>query len=152
MDLALTRRGEYAVGAALCLARVGGDGRCVKIREVAVAMDLPSSYTRRCCGCWRRGADRGQAGREGDYRLLQGPERISVLRWWRWPRARCTCSAGSGAAALPLGPGLRGPWRLERGGGGLAGLAAAYHLGWSGGGRRSAPYGESDCRRRLPPA
>jgi hypothetical protein len=52
MDLALTRRGDYAVRAALCLANWGGDGRYVKIREVAQAMALPASYTPRCCGCW----------------------------------------------------------------------------------------------------
>jgi DNA-binding IscR family transcriptional regulator len=45
VDLALTRRGDYAVRAALCLARRGGDGGYVKIREVAAAMALPASYT-----------------------------------------------------------------------------------------------------------
>jgi DNA-binding IscR family transcriptional regulator len=44
MDLALTRRGDYAVRAALCLAR-RDDGGYVKIREVAAAMALPLSYT-----------------------------------------------------------------------------------------------------------
>jgi DNA-binding IscR family transcriptional regulator len=48
MDLALTRRGDYAVRAALCLAKWGGEGRYVKIREVAQAMALPASYTPRC--------------------------------------------------------------------------------------------------------
>jgi hypothetical protein len=33
MDLALTRRGDDAVRAALCLARVGADGRYVKLRR-----------------------------------------------------------------------------------------------------------------------
>jgi hypothetical protein len=40
MDFALTRRGDYAVRAALCLAKVQADGRYLKIREVAAAMDL----------------------------------------------------------------------------------------------------------------
>jgi hypothetical protein len=45
MDLALTRRGDYAVRAALCLAKRGGGGHYVKIREVAQTMALPASYT-----------------------------------------------------------------------------------------------------------
>jgi hypothetical protein len=45
VDLALTRRGDYAVRAALCLAKAAGDGRYVKIREVAGTMALPASYT-----------------------------------------------------------------------------------------------------------
>jgi len=45
VDLALTRRGDYAVCAALCLGRLGDTGRYVKIREVAETMDLPASYT-----------------------------------------------------------------------------------------------------------
>jgi DNA-binding IscR family transcriptional regulator len=45
MKLTLTRRGDYAVRAAFCLAKAWGAGGYVKIREVAEAMDLPVSYT-----------------------------------------------------------------------------------------------------------
>ena len=45
MDLALTRRGDYAVRAALCLAQRAGEGGYVKIREVAQAMALLASST-----------------------------------------------------------------------------------------------------------
>jgi Rrf2 family iron-sulfur cluster assembly transcriptional regulator len=68
MDLALTRRGDYAVRAALCLAGSAGDGRYVKIREVAQAMALPASYP----PVLRLPADAGlaeaRAGRDGGYR------------------------------------------------------------------------------------
>jgi hypothetical protein len=43
MDLALTRRGDYAVWDALCLAQRAGEGGYVKIREVIQAMALPAS-------------------------------------------------------------------------------------------------------------
>ena len=80
MDLALTRRGDYAVRAALCLARVGSSGSYLKIREVAEAMDLPASYTPQVL---RLLADAGlaeaRAGREGGYRLTRPPERVSLL-------------------------------------------------------------------------
>jgi Rrf2 family protein len=80
MDLALTRRGDYAVRAALCLARWGGDGRYVKIREVAQAMALPASYTPQVL---RLLADAGlaeaRAGRDGGYRLTRPPGQVPLL-------------------------------------------------------------------------
>ena len=47
MDLRLTRRGDYTVRAALCLAAAWERpaGRYLKIREVTAAMDVPPSYT-----------------------------------------------------------------------------------------------------------
>ena len=61
MDLALTRRGDYAVRAALCLAKRGGDGHYVKIREVAQTMALPASYT------------------DGGYRSARQPHEVALL-------------------------------------------------------------------------
>jgi Rrf2 family iron-sulfur cluster assembly transcriptional regulator len=80
MDLALTRRGDYAVRAALCLARWAGEGRYVKIREVAQAMALPASYTPQVL---RLLADAGlaeaRAGRDGGYRLTRPPAEVPLL-------------------------------------------------------------------------
>jgi Rrf2 family protein len=80
MDLGLTRRGDYAVRAAICLARRGGDGRYVKIREVAQAMALPASYTPQVL---RLLADAGlaeaRAGRDGGYRLTRPPAEVPLL-------------------------------------------------------------------------
>ena len=80
MDLALTRRGDYAVRAALCLAKWAGDGRYVKIREVAQAMALPVSYTPQVL---RLLADAGlaeaRAGRDGGYRLTRPPAEVPLL-------------------------------------------------------------------------
>jgi Rrf2 family transcriptional regulator, iron-sulfur cluster assembly transcription factor len=80
MDLALTRRGDYAVRAAFCLARWAGDGRYVKIREVAQAMALPASYTPQVL---RLLADAGlaeaRAGRDGGYRLTRPPAEVPLL-------------------------------------------------------------------------
>jgi Rrf2 family protein len=80
MDLALTRRGDYAVRAALCLASRGGDGRYVKIREVAQTMALPASYTPQVL---RLLADAGlaeaRAGRDGGYRLTRPPGEVALL-------------------------------------------------------------------------
>ncbi len=80
MDLALTRRGDYAVRAALCLARLRGDGRYLKIREVAEAMSLPVSYTPQVLRLLAEaGLAEAKAGRDGGYRLTRPPDKVSLL-------------------------------------------------------------------------
>ncbi|MBD0292101.1 MAG: Rrf2 family transcriptional regulator [Jiangellaceae bacterium] len=80
MDLALNRKGDYAVRAALCLARCWGTAEYVKIREVAAAVALPLGYTpyvlRLLAGA---GLAEARAGRQGGYRLTATPESISLL-------------------------------------------------------------------------
>jgi Rrf2 family protein len=79
MDLALTRRGDYAVRAALCLARRAGGGY-VKIREVAAAMDLPLSYTPQVLRLLAEaGLAEARAGRGGGYRLARPPGEVALL-------------------------------------------------------------------------
>lgn len=80
MELTLTKRGDYLVRAAICLARAyGGSGYC-KIREVAEAMELPRSYTPQILGVLvQAGWAEAKAGREGGYWLRRDPARISLL-------------------------------------------------------------------------
>lgn len=81
MDLTLSKRGDYVVRAAICLARTwDGSGAYRKIREVADAMDLPRSYTPQLLGVLAKaGLAEAKAGRVGGYRLLRDPSEISVL-------------------------------------------------------------------------
>src|SRR4051794_19000083 len=80
MDLALTRRGDYAVRAALCLAKAEDGGRYLKIREVAAAMDLPVSYTPQVLRLLAAaGVAEAKAGPGGGYRLTRRPGEISLL-------------------------------------------------------------------------
>ena len=80
VDLALTRRGDYAVCAALCLGRLGDTGRYVKIREVAETMDLPASYTPQVLKLLAdAGLAKAKAGRDGGYRLTRPSAQISLL-------------------------------------------------------------------------
>jgi Rrf2 family iron-sulfur cluster assembly transcriptional regulator len=115
MDLALTRRGDYAVRAALCLARWGGDGRYVKIREVAQAMALPASYTPQVL---RLLADAGlaeaRAGRDGGYRLTRPPGEVALLE---------VVEAAEGAFTLERCILRGGPCHWEQ--------ACAVHAAWS---------------------
>jgi Rrf2 family transcriptional regulator, iron-sulfur cluster assembly transcription factor len=79
MNLQLTRRGDYALRAAIHLARQNGDGYA-KIREVSHAMELPLSYTPQVLGLLARaGLAEAKAGREGGYRLSRAPEEITLL-------------------------------------------------------------------------
>ena len=79
MDLALTRRGDYAVRAALCLAR-RHDGGYVKIREVAATMALPASYTPQVLRLLAEaGLAEARAGRDGGYRLTRPPGEVALL-------------------------------------------------------------------------
>ena len=81
MDLTLTRRGDYAVRAALCLAGVHGQGAYLKIREVAAAMDLPVSYTPQVLKLLATAElAEAKAGRDGGYRLTRRPRDISLLK------------------------------------------------------------------------
>jgi Rrf2 family protein len=115
MDLALTRRGDYAVRAALCLARWGGDGRYVKIREVAQTMALPASYTPQVL---RLLADAGlaeaRAGRDGGYRLTRPPGEVALLE---------VVEAAEGAFVLERCILRGGPCHWEQ--------ACAVHAAWS---------------------
>lgn len=80
MDLALTRRGDYAVRAALCLAGSWDRGQYFKMREVAAAMDLPASYTPQVLKLLvTAGLAEAKAGPDGGYRLRSAPERIALL-------------------------------------------------------------------------
>lgn len=81
MKLTLSRRGDYVVRAAICLAGAwGGDGAYRKIREVAAAMELPPSYTPQVLGILAKaGLAEAKAGRDGGYRLTKPPERITLL-------------------------------------------------------------------------
>jgi Rrf2 family iron-sulfur cluster assembly transcriptional regulator len=115
MDLALTRRGDYAVRAAFCLAKWAGDGRYVKIREVVQTMALPASYTPQVL---RLLADAGlaeaRAGRDGGYRLTRPPAEVPLLD---------VVEAAEGAFTLERCILRGGPCHWEQ--------ACAVHAAWS---------------------
>ena len=80
MDLTLTRRGDYAVRAALCLAGVRDPLAYVKTREVSAAMQLPLSYTPQVLKLLATaGLVEAKAGRDGGYRLTRRPRDVSLL-------------------------------------------------------------------------
>jgi Rrf2 family protein len=80
VNLRLTRRGDYAVRAAISLGRGFSDQRYRKIREVASEMSIPLRYTPQILRLLARaGLAEARAGRVGGYRLLRDPRDISLL-------------------------------------------------------------------------
>ena len=115
MDLALTRRGDYAVRAALCLARLGGADGYVKIREVAQTMALPASYTPRVLRLLAEaGLAEARAGRDGGYRLTRPPGEVALLE---------VVEAAEGAFVLERCILRGGPCHWEQ--------ACAVHAAWT---------------------
>jgi Rrf2 family protein len=79
MDIRLSQTGDYAVRAAVSLARHHGNGY-KKTRDVAADMALPFRYTPQILlMLTRAGLAEAKAGRRGGYRLSRGPEEISLL-------------------------------------------------------------------------
>jgi Rrf2 family protein len=80
MDLTLTKRGDYAVRAAIALARAYAPSGYRKIREVTADMMLPPRYTAQILSLLARaGLAEAKAGRDGGYRLSRDPVEISLL-------------------------------------------------------------------------
>jgi Rrf2 family iron-sulfur cluster assembly transcriptional regulator len=80
MDLALSKKGDYVVRAAIALARDWDSGGYRKIREVSEDMTLPLSYTPQILSTLARaGIASARAGRDGGYRLSRSPSEITLL-------------------------------------------------------------------------
>ncbi|HEX5369999.1 MAG TPA: Rrf2 family transcriptional regulator [Dehalococcoidia bacterium] len=80
MDLQLTRRGDYALRAALCLAKASPSGAYRKLREIAAETAIPERYTHEIVSLLvRAGLVEAMAGKLGGYRLAREPASISLL-------------------------------------------------------------------------
>ncbi|HVB92460.1 MAG TPA: Rrf2 family transcriptional regulator [Acidimicrobiales bacterium] len=80
MNLTLSKRGDYVVRSALCLARAYESGEQRKIREVVAEMGVPQNYASQILAeLVRGGLATSRAGRDGGYRLSRAPESISLL-------------------------------------------------------------------------
>lgn len=80
MNLTLTRRGDYAVRAAVFLAEAWERDGLSRISDISAAMALPASYTPQILGLLTRaGLATARAGPAGGYRLARDPGSISLL-------------------------------------------------------------------------
>ncbi len=79
MQVALGRRGDYAVRILVDLARHFGQGRR-KAREIAATMDGPQQYLAQVLTPFvRQGTVSAVAGREGGYQLMVAPSMLTLL-------------------------------------------------------------------------
>jgi len=79
MKLELTRRGSYAIRAAISLAHVD-DGQLATAPHIAAAMGIPPRFLPQVMGdLVRAGLVEGVVGRGGGYRLARGASQISLL-------------------------------------------------------------------------
>ncbi|MDA8147774.1 MAG: Rrf2 family transcriptional regulator [Actinomycetota bacterium] len=80
MNMTLSKRGDYVVRSALCLARAYASGEHRKIREVVAEMDVPQTFASQILAdLVRAGLATSQAGKAGGYRLIRPPEEVSLL-------------------------------------------------------------------------
>lgn len=80
MNMTLSKRGDYVVRSALCLARAYDDGGYRKIREVVAEMGVPPTFASQILGeLVRADIAVSRAGRDGGYRLTRPPEQINLL-------------------------------------------------------------------------
>jgi Rrf2 family protein len=79
MKLELTRRGSYAIRAAVSLARID-DGGLTSSARIAAAMGIPPRFLPQVMGdLVRAGLVEGVVGRNGGYRLARDPASITLL-------------------------------------------------------------------------
>ncbi|MHB1854212.1 MAG: RrF2 family transcriptional regulator [Acidimicrobiales bacterium] len=78
--MTLSKRGDYVVRSALCLARAYAGGDYRKIREVVAEMDVPQTFASQILAdLVRAGLATSRAGKAGGYRLVRPPEEVSLL-------------------------------------------------------------------------
>ena len=80
MNLKFSRRGDYVVRSAIYLARSYGSPEPKKLREVALAMDIPRTYVPQILGdLVQAGVATSYFGTKGGYQLSRDPREISLL-------------------------------------------------------------------------
>jgi Rrf2 family protein len=80
MNLGLSKRGDYVVRSAICLARSYESGVPKKMRQVSVEMEIPRTYVSQILGdLARAGVAQSFFGTNGGYSLIRAPAEVSLL-------------------------------------------------------------------------
>ncbi len=81
MDLKLSKRGDYVVRSAICLARAYPSGQPTKLRQVSADMGVPRTYVSQILGDLVRGSVAVSSfGVHGGYRLARPPASVTLLQ------------------------------------------------------------------------
>lgn len=80
MNLGLSKRGDYVVRSAICLARSYESGIPKKLRQVSLEMEIPRTYVSQILGdLSRAGIAQSFFGTNGGYSLARPPAEVSLL-------------------------------------------------------------------------
>ena len=80
MNLSLSRRGDYVVRAAMCLATAHGSGRLCTLRQVSEEMTVPRTFVPQILSdLVRSGLAISTPGAHGGYRLARPPSEVRLL-------------------------------------------------------------------------
>ena len=80
MNLGLSKRGNYVVRSAICLARNYESGIPTKLRRVSLEMDIPRTYVSQILGdLSRAGLAQSFFGTNGGFSLTRPPDQVSLL-------------------------------------------------------------------------
>ena len=81
MNLTLSKRGDYVVRSAICLARAYDSGEMKKLREISIEMGIPRNFVSQILGDLVR-ADLAVSsfGRDGGFRLTRPPVQVNLLQ------------------------------------------------------------------------
>jgi Rrf2 family iron-sulfur cluster assembly transcriptional regulator len=80
VNLTLSKRGDYVVRSALCLARAYPGGAPVKRRQLALEVGVPRTFASQVLGdLIRAGLAASSFGAHGGYRLARDPAQVSLL-------------------------------------------------------------------------
>ncbi len=100
MNLTLSKRGDYVVRSAICLARAYGSDRPKKLREVSAEMEVPRTFVSQILGdLVRAGIAVSSFGKDGGYRLARPPAEttlLEVVEAAEGPLAPKRCALGDG--------------------------------------------------------
>jgi len=119
VNLTLSKRGDYVVRSALCLARAYPSGGHRKIRTVVAEMGVPQTYASQILAdLVRAGLARSKAGRDGGYSLTRMPAAISMLEVveaGEGPLRSERCALGEGPCRWDAVCPLHESWRAATG-------------------------------------
>ncbi len=100
MNLTLSKRGDYVVRSAICLARAFGSGAPTKRHRVSAEMGVPRTFVSQILGdLVHAGLAVSSFGRDGGYRLARPPAEVSLLEVveaGEGPLAPEACALGDG--------------------------------------------------------
>jgi Rrf2 family transcriptional regulator, iron-sulfur cluster assembly transcription factor len=100
VNLRLSKRGDYVVRSAICLARAYESGAPKKLRQISAEMEIPRTFVSQILGdLVHAGLAFSSFGKEGGYRLACPPAEVSLLEVveaGEGPLAPETCALGDG--------------------------------------------------------